>query len=101
MNKTKTKIDTIYHGVPFLGKISYPYGYQKANKYVCRRVYKKAKITQYTDKTNLIEKTNSQIGFLKNYNCRKVIYNYSKLLPSDVYNLICFNEETLKFDFIK
>lgn len=32
LNKKKTKIETAYHGVPFLGKVSYPYGYQKAKK---------------------------------------------------------------------
>lgn len=32
LNMKKTRIDTAYHGVPFLGKVSYPYGYQKPKK---------------------------------------------------------------------
>ncbi len=101
MNKTKTKVDTAYHGVHFLGKISYPYGYQKANKHVCARVCNKAKVIQYTSSTNLVEKTNAQIGFLKNYNCRKLICDYTRHLPKNVYRLIFFNEKISKFDFIK
>ena len=34
----------------------------------------KTKNFSYSDIDNLIAKTNSQIGFLKNYNCRKVIF---------------------------
>ena len=36
-------IDTAYHGGQFLGKISYPYGYQKTSKQVIIRTYTKAK----------------------------------------------------------
>ena len=43
INKKKTKVDTAYHGIKFLGKISYPYGYQKPSKQVVKRVCKKAK----------------------------------------------------------
>lgn len=101
LSAKKTKVDTAYRGVHFLGKISYPYGYQKANKQVCARVCSKASVIQYTNATNLIEKTNAQIVFLKNYNCRKLIGNYCKLLPYNVYGLIDFNENILKFNFNK
>ena len=37
----------------------------------------KTKNFSYSDIDNLIAKTNSQIGFLKNYNCRKVIFTYA------------------------
>ena len=46
INIKKTKIDTAYHGVPFLGKVSYPYGYQKTKKETIIRTYQKAKNTQ-------------------------------------------------------
>ena len=36
LNEKKTKIDTAYYGVKFLGKISYPYGYQKSSKCICQ-----------------------------------------------------------------
>lgn len=38
LNRKKTKLDTAYHGVPFLGKVSYPYGYQKPSKQVIIRI---------------------------------------------------------------
>ena len=44
VNNKKTKIDTAYHGVQFLGKVSYPYGYQKAGKQLIIRVCQKGKI---------------------------------------------------------
>ncbi len=65
ISKKKTLIDTAYHGVPFLGKVSYPYGYQKPKKETIIRVYKKAKKIKYDDVSNLLAKTNSQIGTLK------------------------------------
>ena len=43
ISKKKTRIDTAYHGVPFLGKVSFPYGYQKATKQVAKRICQKAK----------------------------------------------------------
>lgn len=43
INMKKTRIDTAYHGVPFLGKVSYPYGYQKPNRQVAMRIWQKAK----------------------------------------------------------
>ena len=85
----KTKIDTAYHGVPFLGKISHPYGYQEPSKQVIIRTCQRAKNIQYDEnEKNLIAKVNSQVRTLKGYNCRKSIRNYIDLLPSDAQNII-------------
>ena len=84
----KTKIDTAYHGVPFLGKVSHPYGYQEPSKQVIIRTCQRAKNIQYENEKNLIAKVNSQVGTLKGYNCRKLIRNYIDLLPSDAQNII-------------
>lgn len=88
MNMKKTKIDTAYHGVAFLGKVSYPYGYQKAKKSTIIRTYQRAKEIQYTDVNNLLAKANSQIGVLKKYNCRKLILNYAKTIYTKTQKLI-------------
>lgn len=97
INRKKTRIDTVYHGVPFLGKMSYPYGYQKPTKQVAIRTYQKAKEIQFTDVNNLLAKTNSQIGTLKEYNCRKLILNYAKILNVKTKNLIFFDDNKIKF----
>lgn len=97
VNKRKTKIDTAYHGVQFLGKVSYPYGYQKAKKTTAIRTYFKAKNIIYADKDELLAKANSQIGTLKGYNCRKIILNYANILQTKTQDLIYFDNEELKF----
>ena len=95
LNLKKTKIDTAYHGVPFLGKVTYPYGYQKPKKSTIIRISSKAK--NFEVNAHLLAKLNSQIGALKKYNCRKlVIYYYDNIkdkLPKDVE----FNEKELIF----
>ena len=80
--------DTAYHEVPFLGKVSHPYGYQQPSKQVIIRTCQRAKNIQYENEKNLIAKVNSQVGTLKGYNCRKLIRNYTDLLPSDAQNII-------------
>lgn len=97
INQKKTKIDTAFYGVKFLGKISYPYGYQKPTKQVIIRVYSKAKNIKYTSNESLLAKTNAQIGVLKNYNCKKLISNYFKLLPDETKKIIKFNDIEYKF----
>ena len=98
VNLKKTKIDTAYHGVPFLGKVTYPYrGYQIPSKQVYIRMMQKTKNFSYSDIDNLIAKTNSQIGFLKNYNCRKVIFTYANNVIKKSNNMIKFDEENMKF----
>ena len=78
-------------------KVSYPYGYQKPSKQVIIRVYQKAKEIKYTDKDNLLSKTNSQIGSLKNYNCKRLISNYVKVLPKEVQKILRFDDIEYKF----
>ena len=90
-------MDTAYHGVPFLGKVSYPYGYQKPSKQVIIRVCQKAKKVNNIDGENLLAKTNSQIGSLKNYNCKKLIYDYEQMLPKEIKTEIDFNKAECKF----
>lgn len=97
INRKKTKIDTAYHGVEFLGKISYPYGYQKPTKQVIKRINKKVKEIKYSDVNNLLAKTNSQIGNFKNYNCKKLIFNYVKILSKNIKNILKFNIIEYKF----
>lgn len=97
VNIKKTKIDTAYHGISFLGKTSYPYGYQKAKKTTLIRMYHKAETIRYTDKDNLLSKVNSQIGTLKKYNCRKLILNYARKIRGKTKHIITFNEKELKF----
>ena len=97
VNEKKTKIDTAYHGVSFLGKVSYPYGYQKPNKQVIIRVCQKAKKIEYEDKDNLLSKTNSQVGTLKKYNARRLIYDYVRRLPEETKDIVSFNEKYCKF----
>ncbi|MBP3831357.1 MAG: hypothetical protein ILA02_03175 [Clostridia bacterium] len=97
INQKKTKIDTAFYGVKFLGKISYPYGYQKPTKQVIIRICSKAKNIKYTSNESLLAKTNAQIGVLKNYNCKKLISNYSKILPDETKNIIKFNDIEYKF----
>ncbi len=97
ISKKKTKIDTAYHGVPFLGKVSYPYGYQKPNKQVIIRTCQKAKNIQYDDKNEVLAKTNSQIGTLKKYNCRKLILQYKEKLPEEVQGMLEFDINEYKF----
>ena len=97
INRKKTRIDTVYHGVPFLGKMSYPYGYQKPTKQVAIRVCTKAKEIQYDNIENLLAKTNSQVGTLKNYNCKKLTFQYANLLPIEVKECIKFDKNESKF----
>ena len=97
LNEKKTKIDTAYHGVKFLGKISYPYGYQKTDKIVNKRLVFKAKTIKFKSNSNLLAKVNAQIGTLKNYNCRKVIFNYNQNLQINAKKLLMFDKDELKF----
>ena len=100
INKKKTKVDTAYHGIKFLGKISYPYGYQKPSKQVIIRVCQKAKTIQYENDENLLAKTNSHIGVLKKYNCKKLIKNYASELPEKVNEILTFDDSKALFKII-
>ena len=98
LNEKKTKIDTAYHGIKFLGKISYPYGYQMASKQTNIRMNYKAQYLEFKNEKNLLAKVNSQIGSLKNYNCRKTIINYKNNLPPKAKELLVFDNNELKFN---
>ena len=37
LNRGKTRIENCYHGIPFLGRVTYSYGYQKPSKKVISR----------------------------------------------------------------
>ena len=97
ISRKKTKIDTAYHGVPFLGKVSYPYGYQTAKKETAIRVYTRARELEYTDDDNFLARVNSQIGLLKKYNCRKLIFNYYKIVKEKMPQTVAFDENNLIF----
>ena len=100
INERKTKINTAYYGVPFLGKVTFPYGYQKATKEVCKRTLDNAKKLK-TDDEYLLEKANSHIGTLKNFNCKKLIEQYNGELNSEIKKFITFDKETNKYVLIK
>ncbi len=95
INLKKTKIDTAYHGVPFLGKVSYPYGYQKPKKSTIIRISYKAQLFRID--RNLLAKLNSQIGALKRYNCRKLIKYYYNNIKGKLPKNIEFDEKQLRF----
>lgn len=96
LNKKKTKIDTAYHGIKFLGRITYPYGYQKPSKEVIKKTINKAEELKASDE-NLLAKANSQIGTLKNHNCRKLIFDYDSHLSGEVKKKIVLNKRLLKY----
>lgn len=98
VNERKTKISTAYYGVPFLGKITFPYGYQKATKEVCKRTINNARKLEDDDEY-LLEKVNSHIGTLKNFNCKKLIGQYNDELSDEIKELVRFDKETNKYVF--
>ncbi len=101
VNRKKTRVDTAYYGISFLGKISYPYGYQKPSKKVIVRVCKKAEKINYNDEQdNLLAKVNSQIGSLKNYNCKKLILHYVRMLPKEINEILKFDDSKYRFSRI-
>lgn len=101
INQKKTKIETAYYGIAFLGKVTYPYGYQKAKKTTIIRTYYKARSIIYENVDNLLAKVNSQIGTLKGFNCRKVIENYVCILKNNINGEIKFDNVKIKFSKIK
>ena len=99
-NDKKTKISTAYYGVPFLGKVTFPYGYQKATKEVCKRTINHAKELK-SDDEYLLEKTNSHVGTLKNFNCNKLIRQYNDELDDEIKEFVTFNKETNKYVLVE
>lgn len=95
INRNKTIIDTTYHGIKFLGKVTYPYGYQKASKESAARTIKAARGIIIDEQ--LIARLNSQIGKLKNYSCYNLIHDYNNALPGQVWEFVVFDETKMKF----
>ena len=91
----KTRIDTVYHGVPFLGKITYPYGYQRATKAAAGRVMKAAKETKIDE--GLLSRLNSYTGRLKHYSCYGLLQDYLKALPIGIREYVVYDETNHKF----
>ena len=86
--------------MPFLGKVTFPYGYQKATKEVCKRTINHAKELKSDDKY-LLEKTNSHVGTLKNFNCNKLIGQYNDELDDKIKEFVTFNKETNKYVLVE
>lgn len=99
LNRRKTKIDTAYHGVKFLGKVTYPYGYQRAAKESAGRTMKAA--CGFRLDENYISRLNAQAGRTKHYACYKLMMDYIKTLPPEVKARARFDEEKWKFVKIK
>lgn len=94
----KTVVDTCYHGVKFLGKVTYPYGYQKTAKPPAGRLLHNAHIFQVGDES-MLSRLNSQIGRLKNYACHNLIHDYINRLPKQVFDTVSYNEQKKKFEY--
>ena len=95
ISEKKTRIDTVYHGVPFLGKITYPYGYQRATKAAAGRVMKAAKETKIDE--GLLSRLNSYTGRLKHYACYGLLQDYLKALPIQIWDYVVYDEANYKF----
>ena len=95
VNTKKTRIDTVYHGITFLGRITYPYGYQKPSKKVIARTLLRK--IEFDNKFSLLSSINSSIGILKNYNCRKLMFTYVDKILNRFSNFVSFDNAFLKF----
>lgn len=96
INKNKTIIDTCYHGVKFLGKITYPYGYQKFTKETKARTIKQAREIIYDE--NLLSRLNSCIGRFYYYASYNLLQDYLNELPKEVWNYVTYNQIKMKFE---
>lgn len=92
INMKKTKIETLYHGVQFLGKMTYPYGYQTLTKETRGRLFNSIKDLPEDD-YKLLSVLNSRMGLLKYYATYKDIQKYIGLLPEEVKKKFDFNGE--------
>ena len=95
VNKQKTICDTVYHGVKFLGKVSFPYGYQRQAKHSAGRLIKAAK--NMTIDENLLSRLNSQIGRLKHYSCYNMTHAFLDALPEKVWDYVWYDDQKCKF----
>ena len=81
INLKKTKIDTVYHGVKFLGHITFPYGYQIITKEVKLRTLNNIKKLSLEE--NTIFRLNSIIGILKYFSTHKFIKYIIDIIPEN------------------
>lgn len=99
LNRNKTKIDSVYHGIKFLGRVTYPYGYQRMSKESVGRVIKSA--NEFVIDQNYLSKLNSQAGRMKHYAAYGVMMDYIKALPRELDNLVYFDRDKWKFVKLK
>lgn len=95
LNRNKTKIDSVYHGIKFLGRVTYPYGYQRMSKESIGRVIKSA--NEFVIDQNYLSKLNSQAGRMKHYAAYGVMLDYIKALPRELDDLVYFDRDKWKF----
>ena len=95
VSRKKTILDTVYHGIKFLGKVSFPYGYQRMAKHAAGRLINAAG-KMIIDK-NLLSRLNSQIGRLRHYSCYGMMHDYLYQLPKTVWKYVYFDEYRLIF----
>ncbi len=99
LNLKKTKIDTAYHGIKFLGKMTYPYGYQRMAKESAGRTMKAAH--KFKLNKNYLSRLNAQAGRTKHYACYGLMMDYIKALPPEAKKKVYFDEAKWKFVKIK
>lgn len=95
LNRNKTKIDSAYHGIKFLGRVTYPYGHQRMSKESIGRVIKSA--NEFMIDQNYLSKLNSQAGRMRHYAARGVMLDYIKALPRELDDLVYFDWDKWKF----
>jgi hypothetical protein len=95
INEKKTIIDNVYHGITFLGKVSYPYGYQRQAKHSAGRLIKAARDMKIDD--NLLSRLNSQIGRLKHYSCYNITEDFMCSLPKKIWDYVEYDYDKRKF----
>ena len=99
LNLRKTKIDTAYHGIKFLGKMTYPYGCQKMTKESAGRMMKAAR--EFKMDENYLSKLNAQAGRTKHYACYGLMMDYIEALPPELKEKVYFDQDKWKFARIK
>jgi hypothetical protein len=99
INYNKTVLDTAYHGIVFLGKVTFPYGYQRQAKHSAARVIDAAR-NMKIDK-NLLSRLNSHVGRLKNYDCFGLINDFMYNLPKEVWQYVYYSYKERKFIMTK
>lgn len=95
LNPHKSFIDTAYHGIKFLGRETYPYGYQKQAKSSAARLMLAASTMPIDEK--ILSRLNSQVGRLKHYSCYFLLQDFLKALPRGVWDYVWFDESAYKF----